>query len=81
MIDIAHAVPEDFSSPSGPVSCGCDNHLDKLEAEIEVPISAKHLYYIMFAEENPHAIDIWEKKTVENKSKGSNESTKEQMYK
>ncbi|KAG2205633.1 hypothetical protein INT46_003460 [Mucor plumbeus] len=64
-----HAVPEDFKHPSGPVECGCDNHLDKLEADIEVPISAKHLYYIMFAEENPHAIDIWEKKTVENKSR------------
>ncbi|KAL9548325.1 hypothetical protein MBANPS3_005731 [Mucor bainieri] len=64
-----HAVPDDFNHPSAPVSCGCENHLDKLEAEIEVPISAKHLFYIMFAEENPHAIDIWEKKTVENKSR------------
>ncbi|CEP12823.1 hypothetical protein [Parasitella parasitica] len=64
-----HAVPDDFKIPSAPVSCGCENHLDKLEAEIEVPISAKHLYYIMFAEENYHAADIWEKKTAENKSK------------
>ncbi|KAI8646412.1 hypothetical protein BD408DRAFT_380453 [Parasitella parasitica] len=64
-----HAVPDDFKVPSAPVSCGCDNHLDKLEAEIEVPISAKHLYYIMFAEENYHAASIWERKTVENKSR------------
>lgn len=64
-----HAPPADFNEPSGPVACQCDNHLDKLEAEIEVPISAKHLYYIMFAEGNSDYMDIWEKKTVENKSK------------
>lgn len=67
---IAHAPPEGFKEPTGPVSCGCDNHYDKVEAEIEVPISAKHLYYILFSEENPNYKDIWEKKTVENKSKG-----------
>lgn len=67
---IAHALPADFKAPSGPVSCGCDNHYDKLEAEIEVPISAKHLYYMLFDETNPNYIDIWERKTVENKSKG-----------
>lgn len=64
-------MPEGFNHPSDPVECGCDNHLDKLEADIEVPISAKHLYYIMFAEDNPRAIDIWERKTVENKSRGN----------
>lgn len=58
-----------MEAPSGPVSCDCDNHLDKLEAEIELPISAKHLYYIMFDESNPSYMDIWEQKTVENKSK------------
>jgi hypothetical protein len=63
-------VPDDFKIPSGPVSCGCDNHYDKLEAEIEVAVSAKHLYYILFDEENPNNQDIWEKKTSENKSRG-----------
>ncbi|KAI9487540.1 MAG: hypothetical protein EXX96DRAFT_535688 [Benjaminiella poitrasii] len=63
------APPEGFKAPSEPVSCGCDNHLDKLEAEIEVPISAKHLYYIMFSEDNPDYVKLWERKTIENKSK------------
>lgn len=72
---IAHAVPADFKLPSGPVSCGCDNHYDKLEAEIEVGVSAKHLYYILFDEENPNNQDIWEKKTIENKSRGNLEIT------
>ncbi|KAI7900458.1 uncharacterized protein BX663DRAFT_517696 [Cokeromyces recurvatus] len=63
------APPKDFKIPLKPVSCECDNHLDKLEAEIEVPISAKHLYYILFSDDNPEYMSIWEKKTVENKSK------------
>ncbi|KAI7873220.1 uncharacterized protein EV154DRAFT_528530 [Mucor mucedo] len=66
-VDDPHAPPEDFKLPTGPVNCGCDNHLDKLEAEIEVPISARHLYYLLFSEDNPNYLDIWEKKTVENK--------------
>jgi hypothetical protein len=46
-----------------------------LEAEIEVGVSAKHLYYILFDEENPNNQDIWEKKTIENKSRGNLEIT------
>ncbi|GAA5803830.1 hypothetical protein EDC94DRAFT_536683 [Helicostylum pulchrum] len=68
-VEDVHAPPESFNAPAGPVSCQCDSHLDKLEVEIEVPISAKHLYYILFAEDNPDYIDAWEKKTTENKSK------------
>ncbi|OBZ89021.1 putative PH domain-containing protein C19A8.02 [Choanephora cucurbitarum] len=64
-----HDVPDGFKMPSEPVSCGCADHLDKLEAEIEVPVSAKHLFYILFSEDNPNYQDIWEKKTVENKSR------------
>lgn len=66
---IAHAPPKDFKAPTGPVSCGCSNHLDKLESEVELPVSAKQLYYLLFDDDNPNYIDIWEKKTVENKSK------------
>ncbi|KAI8053664.1 uncharacterized protein B0P05DRAFT_561481 [Gilbertella persicaria] len=64
-----HDVPEDFNIPTEPVSCGCTDHLDKLESEIELPISAKHLFYILFSEDNPNCLDIWEKKTAENKSR------------
>ncbi|CEI87900.1 hypothetical protein RMCBS344292_02305 [Rhizopus microsporus] len=67
--DDAHAPPKDFKAPTGPVSCGCSNHLDKLESEVELPVSAKQLYYLLFDDDNPNYIDIWEKKTVENKSK------------
>jgi hypothetical protein len=56
--------------PAGPTNCSCDNHLDKLEAEIEVPISARHLYYLLFSEDNPNYLDLWERKTIENKSRG-----------
>ncbi|KAG1312791.1 hypothetical protein G6F64_002745 [Rhizopus arrhizus] len=62
-------LPSDLKIPSGPVQCGCSNHLDKLESEIELPISAKSLYYLLFDDENPHYLDIWERKTVGNKSK------------
>ncbi|KAI8994847.1 hypothetical protein BDB01DRAFT_846847 [Pilobolus umbonatus] len=64
-----YAPPKDFIKPNGLVSCGCDNHLDKLEAEIELPISAKQLYHILFDESNPDYQKIWYKKTKENKSR------------
>lgn len=52
------------------MNCKCENHLDKLESEVELPISAKRLYHILFDEENPQYLDIWERKTAENKSRG-----------
>ncbi|KAI8987418.1 hypothetical protein BDF20DRAFT_910043 [Mycotypha africana] len=63
-----HAPPDTFKAPVGPVSCGCDNHLDKLEAELKLPVSARHLYYILFSGANPNYRDIWEKKTAGNKN-------------
>ncbi|KAG1381717.1 hypothetical protein G6F61_002916 [Rhizopus arrhizus] len=68
-VDDPHALPNDFKLPSGPVNCKCENHLDKLESEVELPISAKRLYHILFDEENPQYLDIWERKTAENKSR------------
>lgn len=67
---LAHALPSDFKLPSEPVSCKCENHLDKLESEVELPVSAKKLYYTLFDDENPNYMDIWERKTLGNKSKG-----------
>lgn len=73
-------LPSDFKIPSGPVQCGCTNHLDKLESEIELPISAKSLYYLLFDDENPHYLDIWERKTVGNKSKGKKDLTRSLLF-
>ncbi len=73
-------LPSDLKIPSGPVQCGCSNHLDKLESEIELPISAKSLYYLLFDDENPHYLDIWERKTVGNKSKGKKDLTRSLLF-
>ncbi|KAI9279632.1 hypothetical protein BY458DRAFT_553750 [Sporodiniella umbellata] len=64
-----NALPSDFKAPLEPVSCKCDNHLDKLDSEIELPVSAKALYGMLFDDENPNHMDIWEQKTAGNKSK------------
>jgi hypothetical protein len=77
---IVHAPPKDFKAPTTPVSCGCSNHLDKLESEVELPVSAKQLYYLLFDDDNPNYIDIWEKKTVENKSKSKPSKKKKCVY-
>ncbi|KAI8332136.1 hypothetical protein BC941DRAFT_474549 [Chlamydoabsidia padenii] len=34
--------------PTEPVVCGCDDHLDKTQAELDLPISAQALYDFMF---------------------------------
>ncbi|RCH98955.1 SNF1-interacting protein [Rhizopus stolonifer] len=57
--------PQDINAPSGPVFCGCENHLDKLESEIQLPISANELYQLLFGENK----ELWEKKTTGNKSR------------
>lgn len=61
--------PQDINAPSGPVFCGCENHLDKLESEIQLPISANELYQLLFGENK----ELWEKKTTGNKSRGERE--------
>ncbi|KAF7732102.1 SNF1-interacting protein [Apophysomyces ossiformis] len=61
------AIPSHIQIPSGPISCGCDEHLDKIESEIELPISAKTLFDLMFSDEQtgPAANGgIWERKTA-----------------
>lgn len=62
------------------MNCKCENHLDKLESEVELPISAKRLYHILFDEGNSQYLDIWERKTAENKSKGKKKEI-DWMYK
>ncbi|KAI8139083.1 hypothetical protein BJV82DRAFT_628160 [Fennellomyces sp. T-0311] len=60
-------LPSHIKAPDGPVSCNCDDHLDKLETEIEFPISAKRLYDIMFSDEanaSPSDGGVWAGKTA-----------------
>ncbi|CAG8435022.1 7259_t:CDS:10 [Diversispora eburnea] len=40
--------PSNLVLPKGPVTCGCSDHLDKLETEVEYPVSAKKLYRMLF---------------------------------
>ncbi|KAI7897495.1 uncharacterized protein BX663DRAFT_481716 [Cokeromyces recurvatus] len=54
--------PEHIQCPNEPVSCNCDDHLDRLECQITLPISAKRLYELMFSEEQSNG-GVWAKKT------------------
>ncbi|KAI7870123.1 hypothetical protein BDF14DRAFT_144215 [Spinellus fusiger] len=60
------ALPASIPSPSGPCTCECTDHLDRLESESEFPISAKRLYELMFSDEKnapPSDGGIWHTKT------------------
>ncbi|KAJ2964425.1 hypothetical protein NQZ79_g644 [Umbelopsis isabellina] len=64
-------LPANFKEPSGPVSCDCKDHLDKLEGEMEFPISAKKLFTYLFSEEKTGPAEnggVWNKM---NTSKGN----------
>ncbi|KAI8380980.1 uncharacterized protein BYT42DRAFT_643857 [Radiomyces spectabilis] len=60
-------LPPNFELPEGPVECGCEDHLDRLEAEIDFPISAKRLFELMFSDEQnaaPTDGGVWQGKTA-----------------
>ncbi|KAG0170006.1 SNF1-interacting protein [Apophysomyces sp. BC1015] len=68
----ADQLPAHIQIPSGPLSCGCDEHLDKVEAEMELPISAKSLYELLFSEEQTGPSTnggVWDRKTTASGSK------------
>ncbi|KAI8143142.1 hypothetical protein BJV82DRAFT_611536 [Fennellomyces sp. T-0311] len=52
-------IPPHIQIPSGPCACDCGDHLDKIESEVELNISAKRLYDLLFASEDTA---IWEAK-------------------
>ena len=54
-------IPAHIQVPSGPCLCECGDHLDKVESEVELNISAKQLYDLLFASDNTA---IWETKTT-----------------
>ena len=58
--------PSHIKTPAEPIACECDDHLDRLETELEFPISAKRLYDIMFSDEanaSPSEGGVWLGKT------------------
>ncbi|KAI9019344.1 hypothetical protein CLU79DRAFT_758381 [Phycomyces nitens] len=42
--------PDNIEKPTEVVTCGCQDHLDKKEAQIPISISAKRLFDMMFSE-------------------------------
>ncbi|KAL0075818.1 hypothetical protein J3Q64DRAFT_1370407 [Phycomyces blakesleeanus] len=42
--------PDNIEKPTEPVTCGCQDHLDKKETEVPLHISAKRLFDMMFSE-------------------------------
>lgn len=53
--------------PQGPVECNCDDHLEKMDAQITLPISAKRCYELLFSDEQtapPTNGGVWEQKTA-----------------
>lgn len=59
--------PNDIPKPKGEVSCDCADHLEKKEADLVLPVSAKQLYQLMFSDEQT---GIWFKL---NKAKNNGE--------
>ncbi|CAO3627035.1 unnamed protein product [Cunninghamella blakesleeana] len=60
------ALPNGIEKPSEPIDCECEDHLDKLDVELELPISAKRLYELMFSDEKtapPTDGGVWNSKT------------------
>ncbi|KAF9920933.1 SNF1-interacting protein [Linnemannia zychae] len=53
--DEGDAFPSTMQTPSGPVSCDCPGHLEKVELDQKFPISAKTLNRLLFGDNSP----IW----------------------
>ncbi|KAI7892149.1 uncharacterized protein EV154DRAFT_419104 [Mucor mucedo] len=59
--------PSHIHVPQGPVECNCDDHLEKMDAQITLPISAKRCYELLFSNEQtapPTNGGVWEQKTA-----------------
>lgn len=59
--------PPHINSPEGSVECNCDDHLEKMDAHITLPISAKRCYDLLFSNEQtapPTNGGVWEQKTA-----------------
>ncbi|CAO3587414.1 unnamed protein product [Absidia cylindrospora] len=59
------AIPDHINKPTGSVTC-CHEHLDRFDAEVELPISAKRLFELMFSDESTGPSTnggVWNNKT------------------
>ncbi|KAI8374045.1 hypothetical protein EDC96DRAFT_437703 [Choanephora cucurbitarum] len=59
--------PANIECPKGPVECNCDDHLDRQDIQINLPISAKRLFELMFTDEQnapPTDGGVWNQKTA-----------------
>ncbi|KAI9025139.1 hypothetical protein CLU79DRAFT_833800 [Phycomyces nitens] len=59
------ALPLSIKAPTSPCSCDCPDHLERLESECELPISAKRLFELMFSDKanaSPTDGGVWKAK-------------------
>jgi hypothetical protein len=60
------------------VDCGCDDHLDKQDIQLNLPISAKRLYELLFSDEQTATPStdggVWNDKTAAIEGHGMNNS-------
>ncbi|RCI05514.1 SNF1-interacting protein [Rhizopus stolonifer] len=59
--------PADIQCPEGPVQCNCEDHLDRQDAQLNLPISAKRCFELLFSDEQtapPTNGGVWESKTA-----------------
>lgn len=59
--------PSHIHVPDGPVDCNCDDHLERQDAQMILPISAKRCYEMLFSNEQtapPTNGGVWEEKTA-----------------
>lgn len=64
---IADMPPSNIECPSSVVDCQCDDHLERKDVQITLPISAKRCYELLFSDEQnapPTDGGVWAKKTV-----------------
>ncbi|KAI8332417.1 hypothetical protein BC941DRAFT_436607 [Chlamydoabsidia padenii] len=60
------ALPDHITKPTEPITCNCDDHLDRCDTQVELPISAKRLFHLMFSDEltgPPTNGGVWNNKT------------------
>ncbi|KAI8346774.1 hypothetical protein BD560DRAFT_439570 [Blakeslea trispora] len=60
-------VPTHIECPKSPVQCNCDDHLDRQDIQINLPISAKRCFELMFSDEQnalPTDGGVWNQKTA-----------------
>ncbi|SAL98337.1 hypothetical protein [Absidia glauca] len=53
-------LPSHIQTPTGPLLCNCTDHLEKVEYEMDLPVSAKKLYDMLFADD----AGLWQQKTT-----------------